>query len=165
MRCLAFMNAEYREGRPQAAPQQNTDDKFSGEYMEWQIADAVRAEHEDGEVELRLVRGSVQYVVLSHETSDDDSEAAGCVVVGEATGHLEELFMMTENTNDGHDSWTTTMTADRGTTMADQPDGGTTGPWLQHSSEQGKESSPQTYATQYHITQPHTHTKIHTTIH
>ena len=47
LRALTFMNAEYREGRPQAAPQRKGDEHILGEDMEWQIADAVQEELED----------------------------------------------------------------------------------------------------------------------
>ncbi len=55
LRCLTFMSCEYREGRPQVAPMRKEDEKILGEYIDWQMADAVRQEVEDGEAELRLL--------------------------------------------------------------------------------------------------------------
>ena len=57
-RCLHFMSAEFREGRPSAAPQQEYYENILGEDMEWQATDAVREEFDDDEAELRLAEES-----------------------------------------------------------------------------------------------------------
>ena len=57
-KCLHFMSAEFREGRPSAAPQRKYYEKILGEDMEWQTADAVREEFDDDEAELRLAEES-----------------------------------------------------------------------------------------------------------
>ena len=74
-RALRFMSAEFREGRPSAAPQRKEYNKNLGEDMEWQTADAVREEFDDYEAELILM-----------EESRDESDMQG----------MEELFSMEE---------------------------------------------------------------------
>ena len=54
VRALRFMSAEYREGRPIAAPHRKMHEHVLGEDMEWQLAETARNELDDEEVEMRL---------------------------------------------------------------------------------------------------------------
>ena len=95
-RCLQLMSAKFREGRPSAAPQQNTYDTILGEDMEWQATDAVCEEFDDNEAELRLA-----------EEDRDEPETSG-------TWDMEELLSMEEPwaADDGITDITLDMTND-----------------------------------------------------
>ena len=56
LRCLQFMNAEYRAGRPEVAPRRKDNEQIVGEDMNWQVTETARNELDDDETELRLAR-------------------------------------------------------------------------------------------------------------
>ena len=75
-RALQFMSCEFREGRSPIAPQRKEYENILGEDIEWQIADAVREEFDDDEVELRLARESVEDELQGME--EIHAAAEGC---------------------------------------------------------------------------------------
>jgi hypothetical protein len=107
-RCLHFMSAEFREGRPSAAPLRKEYETILWEDIEWQTADAVREEFDDDETELRLM-----------EEGCDEQEAQD----------MEELHSMEEPWA-ADDGFTNTTLDDNNTEGH-----GTTLPWLQRSHE------------------------------
>ena len=60
LRCLQFMNAEYRAGRPEVAPRRKDNKHIVGEDMNWQVTETARNELDDDETELRLARENEQ---------------------------------------------------------------------------------------------------------
>ena len=80
-RALQFMSCEFREGRSPIAPQRKEYENILGENMEWQIADAVREEFDDDEVELRLAKesvyGELQGMEEVHAASESCDDASG----------------------------------------------------------------------------------------
>ena len=55
VRCLGFMGAAFREGRPAAAPMRKEHERITGEYLDWQLAETARNELDDDKVETRLM--------------------------------------------------------------------------------------------------------------
>ncbi len=111
------MSAEFREGRPSAAPLRKEYEKILGEDIEWQTADAVREEFDDDETELRLME----------EEGWDEQEAQD----------MEELHSMEEPWA-ADDGFTNTTLDDNNTEGH-----GTTLSWLQRS----REHKPNTHTT------------------
>ena len=107
-RCLHFMSAEFREGRPSAAPQRKYYEKILGEDMEWQTADAVREEFDDDEAELRLA---------------EESRIESAMQDGEELLSMEEPWAADDGFTDT--TLDNTNTEGHGTTL----------PWLQRSHE------------------------------
>ena len=80
LRCLQFMNAEYRSGRPEAAPQRKEHEQIVGEDMNWQVTETARNELDDGEVEMRLMvelGSSVEHAELQREEIMSTGECSG----------------------------------------------------------------------------------------
>ena len=75
-RALQFMSCEFREGRSPIAPQRKEYEHILGEDIEWQIADAVREEFDDDEVELRLASEGVEDELQGME--EIHAAAKGC---------------------------------------------------------------------------------------
>ncbi len=82
VRALRFMSAEYREGRPTAAPHRKNDEHVLGEDMEWQLAETARNKLDDEEVEMRLAA---------------EIEEAECVDRQGPHWAMEELMIATES--------------------------------------------------------------------
>ncbi len=70
LRCLEFMQTEYREGRPAIAPHRKDHEQITGEDMQWQLADAVRDEYDDDATELRLAQELKEYTWTIGEADD-----------------------------------------------------------------------------------------------
>jgi hypothetical protein len=161
LRCLQFMNAEYRAGRPEVAPRRKDNEHIVGEDMNWQITETARNELDDDETELRLIRESEQCQESLEELMNvikvpsdrvSDVTAAGLVLPW-----VEQSKMKARQTKkcDADERCEVDDDDDMICSSTDDYYGGTTGPWLQHSSEQMSESSPlgKTTATQL----PNTH--------
>ncbi len=56
VRHLRFMGAEFREGRPQVAPQRKDHERILGEDIDWQLAETAREEVDDEEIDLKLMK-------------------------------------------------------------------------------------------------------------
>ena len=81
--CFAFMGGEFREGRPEAAPQQKYDEQMIGEGMDWGLTDGPRHElaemDADCEAQLKMEIDGVPW----NEEERDECNWRNEVTVGE----------------------------------------------------------------------------------